>query len=163
MHDLFELNLNILETNLINIFLLIGILLYANKVSFSNSLNERKNEIKNSIEKAEKDLSLAIKFSEKMEDNLKLNSFYLHEWKIKYESEKQEIIKNQYKGLQEKLRQVFATTDNLLLSFEKKRKANLEKYIILFVVSKLLRKFFFLSKDKKSKIISQIILNLEEA
>ncbi len=162
MHNLFELNLDILETNLINILLLIGILLYVNQVSFSNTLNERKNEIQKSIEKTEKDILLSSKFSDKIEENLKLNLFYLHEWKSKYESQKKEVIKVQYSQIQEKLKQIFSATENLLESFEKKSLANLEKYLILFVVGKLLRKFFFLSKDKKSKIINKIILNLEE-
>ncbi len=163
MHHLFELNTNILETNLINILLLIGVLLYANKVSFSLTLNERKIEISNNIEKSEKDLLLATKFYEKIEENLKQNAFYLSQWKVKYSNEKQESIKLQYQNIQEKLSQIFSATDNLLISFENKRIANLEKYISLFIVAKLLRKFFFLSRNKKSKIINQIILNLEEA
>ena len=41
-----EFNTNILETNIINIFLLFGLLFYANKVSFSGTLEERQKEIK---------------------------------------------------------------------------------------------------------------------
>ena len=40
-----EFNTNILETNLINIFLLFGLLFYANKISFSVTLKNRQTEI----------------------------------------------------------------------------------------------------------------------
>ena len=51
-----EFNTNILETNIINIILLIGLLLYANKVSFSGSLESRQKEIIQTIENAQKDV-----------------------------------------------------------------------------------------------------------
>ena len=40
-----QLNPNILETNLVNILILIGLLVYGNKVSFSVSLENRQKEI----------------------------------------------------------------------------------------------------------------------
>ncbi len=162
MHSLFELNPNILETNLINIILLIALLLYANKVSFSSTLKERQININKDIEKAEKDVSLALKFYKKSEENLKLNSLYLYEWKGKYENEKQKIVKTQYDNIKQNLSQIFSTTESLFESFERKKLANLEKYLILFTVGKLLRKFFFLSKEKKAKIVKEIIHNFEE-
>jgi len=40
-----QFNSNILETNLVNILILIGLLVYGNKVSFSVSLENRQKEI----------------------------------------------------------------------------------------------------------------------
>jgi F0F1-type ATP synthase membrane subunit b/b' len=51
-----EFNTNILETNIINIFLLFGLLFYANKVSLSGTLEERQKEIIQTIENAQKDV-----------------------------------------------------------------------------------------------------------
>ena len=50
-----QLNPNILETNLVNILILIGLLVYGNKVSFSVSLENRQKEIIQTIENAQKD------------------------------------------------------------------------------------------------------------
>jgi F0F1-type ATP synthase membrane subunit b/b' len=51
-----EFNTNILETNIINILLLFGLLFYANKVSFSGTLEDRQKEIVQTIENAQKDV-----------------------------------------------------------------------------------------------------------
>ena len=40
-----EINTNIFETNIINISILVGILIYANKVSFAPGLETRRNNI----------------------------------------------------------------------------------------------------------------------
>ena len=52
-----QLNPDILETNLVNILILIGILLYGNKVSFSVTLENRQKEIIQTIENAQKAVS----------------------------------------------------------------------------------------------------------
>ena len=51
-----ELNTDIFETNLVNISILIGILVYGYKTSFSQTLNDRQLEIITIIENAQKDV-----------------------------------------------------------------------------------------------------------
>ena len=51
-----QLNPNILESNVQNLVILIGILIYANNVSFSVSLENRQKEIIQTIENAQKDV-----------------------------------------------------------------------------------------------------------
>lgn len=162
MHKLIELNPNILETNLINILLLLCLIIYLSKTSFSLSLKERQEEIIQSLNKVEKDISSSLKFYEKNEENFKLTSLYLQEWKNVYEIEKIKIVSLKYENIKENLREIFKNTEALFESFEVNIKANLEKYLILLASGKLLRKFFFLSKEKKSKIIKEIILNLKQ-
>ena len=53
---LVQLNPNILESNVQNIVILLGILIYANNVSFSVSLENRQKEIIQTIENAQKDV-----------------------------------------------------------------------------------------------------------
>jgi F0F1-type ATP synthase membrane subunit b/b' len=162
MHNLIELNTNILETNLINILLLLGLLVYVNKTSFSLSLKERQNEISQNLAKVEKDIFSSLKFYEKSELNLKLSHLYVQEWRNTYEKEKIAIVESKYGNVKESLSQIFLNTESLFESFESKTTANLQKYLVLLATGKLLRKFFFLSKEKKSKIINEIIFNLEE-
>jgi F0F1-type ATP synthase membrane subunit b/b' len=53
---LVQLNPNVLESNVQNIVILLGILIYANNVSFSVSLENRQKEIIQTIENAQKDV-----------------------------------------------------------------------------------------------------------
>jgi len=83
-----EFNFNLLETNLINILLLIGLLLYANKISFSSSLENRQKEIIQTIENAQKDVIDASTYFALAEKGFKQSLFWLQSWKLLYEKEK---------------------------------------------------------------------------
>jgi len=74
-----EFNSNLLETNLFNILILLGILVYANKVSFSKSLSDRQLEIFNTIENAQKDVVSASNYYYQTEKGLTQSFFgYKH-------------------------------------------------------------------------------------
>ena len=92
-----EFNTNILETNLINIFLLIGLLLYANKVSFSGTLQNRQKDIIQTIENAQKDVLNASNYYYLAEKGFTQSLFWLQSWKVVYDKEKVEIVNNKYK------------------------------------------------------------------
>lgn len=162
MHKLIQLNTNILETNLINILLLIALLFYVYQSSFSVTLKERQNEIFENLEKINKDLKLSETFYEKSQQKLSFLSFYLQEWKAFYQTEKNKSVKEKYENIKENLEEIFLNTENLVKSLDRKTKINIEKYLVFLASGKLLRKFFFLSKDKKAKIIKQIICNLDQ-
>ena len=145
-----EFNTNILETNIINIFLLIGLLLYANKVSFSGSLETRQKEIIQTIENAQTDVLNASNYYYLAEKGFTQSLFWLQSWKILYENDKIEIVQNKYKTVKN------ALTEN----FENKTFVSLQRYIILITASKILRKFFFLSSKEQSKLVERIISDL---
>lgn len=155
-----EFNTNILETNLINILLLIGLLLYANKVSFSSTLEGRQKEIIQTIENAQKDVLNASNYYYLAEKAFTQSLFCLQSWKILYEIEKAEIVKAKYKRVKALLLESFSLTENLLKSIEKRAFLSLQSYIILITVSKILRKFFFLTEQEQSKLIELTILKL---
>ncbi len=161
MQELIEINSNLLETNLINILLLLALLFYVNKTSFSANLAQRQNEISQSLNKIEKDILISLNFYEKTEESIKFAYLYFQEWKILYEKEKINLASAKYQNIKENLEEIFKSTENLFYNFELNSKNNLEKYLILLVSGKLLRKFFFLAKDEKSKIIKEILLNLK--
>ena len=155
-----EFNTNILETNIINIFLLIGLLLYANKVSFSGSLETRQKEIIQTIENAQTDVLNASNYYYLAEKGFTQSLFWLQSWKILYENDKIEIVQNKYKTLKNALTETFKTTENLIQNFENKTFVSLQRYIILITASKILRKFFFLSSKEQSKLVERIISDL---
>jgi F-type H+-transporting ATPase subunit b len=155
-----EFNTNILETNLINIFLLIGLLLYANKISFSGTLEDRQKEIIQTIENAQKDVLNASNYYYLAEKGFTQSLFWLQSWKILYEKDKIEIVNTKYKTVKTGVTETFVTTEKLITNFESKTFVSLQRYIILITASKILRKFFFLSDKEQAKIIERTISNL---
>jgi F-type H+-transporting ATPase subunit b len=155
-----ELNTNILETNLINILLLFALLFYANKVSFSSTLENRQKEIIQQIENAEKDLESAKNYYTLAENGYTESVFWLQSWKSLYETQKIEIYQGKYKVVSQTLLDNFLTTEELINTFEKKAYLSLQRYIVLITGSKILRKFFYLSEKEQSKILENIIANL---
>jgi len=112
-----ELNPNILETNIINIGLLVGILLYANKVSFSVGLENRQKEIVQTIENAQKDVVKASNYYYLAEKGLTQSLFWLQSWKALYEKDKVDLVNTKYKLVKTGLTEAFATTENLVKVF----------------------------------------------
>jgi F-type H+-transporting ATPase subunit b len=155
-----EFNTNILETNLINILLLLGLLAYANKVSFSSTLENRQKEIIQSIENAQKDVSNATNYYVLAQKGFTQSLFWLQSWKSYYEKEKIEIVKTKYNFVKENLLQSFSTSESLVQNIEEKAFLSLQRYILLITASKILRKFFFLSEKEQSKLIELTISKL---
>ena len=155
-----EFNTNILETNLINIFLLFGLLFYANKVSFSGTLENRQKDIIQTIENAQKDVLNASNYYYLAEKGFTQSLFWLQSWKSLYDKEKVEIVNNKYKTVKAALTETFSTTESLIKNFENKTFLSLQRYIVLVTASKILRKFFFLSEKEQSKLIELTISKL---
>jgi len=155
-----QLNPNILETNLVNILILIGILLYGNKISFSVSLENRQKEIIQTIENAQKDVVNASNYYYLAEKGFTQSLFWLQSWKSVYEQDKIDLVNNKYKLVKTGLTETFTTTENLITNFESKSFVALQRYIILVTASKILRKFLFLSDADQSKVIEVTISKL---
>jgi F-type H+-transporting ATPase subunit b len=155
-----QLNPNILETNLVNILILIGILLYANKTSFSVSLENRQKEIIQTIENAQKDVQNASNYYVLAEKGFTQSLFWLQSWKSLYEKDKIELVETKYKLVKTGLLETFTTTENLIKNFETKAFISLQRYLIFVTASKILRKFLFLSESEQSKLIEVTISKL---
>jgi F0F1-type ATP synthase membrane subunit b/b' len=155
-----QLNPNILETNIQNIAILLGVLLYANKVSFSTSLENRQKEIFQTIENAQKDVLNASNYYYLAEKGFTQSLFWLQSWKILYEKDKVDLVNSKYQLVKSGLEETFSTTENLIKNFENKAFISLQRYIIFITASRILRKFLFLSEAEQSKIIEITISKL---
>ena len=155
-----QLNPNILETNLVNILILIGILLYGNKISFSVTLENRQKEIIQTIENAQKDVVNASNYYYLAEKGFTQSLFWLQSWKSVYEQDKIDLVNSKYKLVKTGLTATFNTTESLISNFESKSFVALQRYIILVTASKILRKFLFLSDADQSKVIEVTISKL---
>ena len=155
-----ELNPNILETNVQNIVILLGVLLYANQTSFSVSLENRQKEIIQTIENAQKDVANASNYYYLAEKGFTQSLFWLQSWKVAYETDKIDLVNNKYKVVKTGLEESFKTTENLIQNFENKAFLSLQRYMIFITASRILRKFLFLSENEQSKIIETTISKL---
>ena len=161
-HDepFFQLNPDIFETNVINILILLGVLLYANKVSFSKGLEERQLEIIKVLENAQQDVVNASNYYYQAEEGFTQSLFWLQSWKALYEKEKIDLVNKKYIFVKAALLETFATTENLIKNFEKKAFLTLQRYVIYVTVSKILRKYFLLSENEQSRVIEVTITKL---
>jgi F0F1-type ATP synthase membrane subunit b/b' len=155
-----EFNPNILETNVINILLLIGLLVYVNQTSFSKNLENRQIAIIQSIENVQQDLVKASNYYNLAEKGFSQTVFWLQTWKNIYQKEKLEIVTLKYNTVKKSLSETFFAIESLIKNFEKKAFLSLQRYILLITASKILRKFLFLSEKEQSKLIELIISNL---
>jgi F0F1-type ATP synthase membrane subunit b/b' len=155
-----QLNPNILETNIQNIVILLGVLIYANKVSFSVSLENRQKEIISTIENAQKDALNASNYYYLAEKGFTQSLFWLQSWKMLYEKDKVDLVNNKYKLVKTGLEETFITTETLIKNFENKAFISLQRYIIFITASRILRKFLFLSEAEQSKLIEITISKL---
>jgi F-type H+-transporting ATPase subunit b len=155
-----EFNSNILETNLINLLILIGLLIYANKISIQPGLDLRRDEISQIIEKAQKDVLDASTYYSDAEKGFIQSVFWLQSWKSIYQKEKLEIVNNKYKIVKTGLSETFRLTENLIKNFETKSFLSLRRYILFIIASRILRKFLFLSEIEQSTVIEGTIAKL---
>ena len=154
------LNTNILETNVINILILIGLLLYANKISFSSILNERKVEIMRTLENAEKDTTVALNYYLLAENDFMLGILFLELLKMESNIEKEYIANIKLKKIKENVSKAFFVTKGLALKFKVKALYQLKRYILLAFTSKIIRKFHFLEEKDRKRLLNLVIYNL---
>ncbi len=152
-----EFNFDILETNTVNIFLLIALLAYVKKTSFDPNLETRQQEIIQSIENAQKDFLNALEYYSFCEKIFQQTFFWLQYWKTSYETEKKLIVRSKYILVKKIIQQSITATRSLIKNFEKKSFLSVQKYINYFVASKILRKFFTLTEKEQSKLIEVTI------
>jgi F0F1-type ATP synthase membrane subunit b/b' len=156
-----EINSNFLETNVFNILLLVGLLIYGYKVSFSVSLENRQKEIVQTIENAQNDVLKATNYYFLAEKGFTQSLFWLQSWKTIYEKDKIDIVETKYKQVKTGFIETFSTTENLITNFEKKAFLSLQRYILFLTASRILRKFLDLSEAEQSKLIETTISKLE--
>ena len=155
-----QLNTNFLETNVANISILIGLLIYGNNVSFSPGLAKRQEEIILTIENAQKDVLNASNYYYLAEKGFTQSLFWLQAWKGLYEKDKIEVVNQKYKQVKSGLSETFSTTESLIKNFESKAFLSLQRYMIFVTASRILRKFLFISEAEQSKLIEVTISKL---
>lgn len=148
-----KFNFDLIETNTINIFLLIALLVYAKNVSFGPSLEKRQEEIIFKLENAQNDFVKAADSYYIAEKTVTQNFFCLQSWKNIYDEEKKTIVQNKYLLMKNVLDQNFLASKKLVQNLETKYFLCLQKYVLYIVAVKILRRFFSLSQKEQSKLL----------
>ena len=84
----------------------------------------------------------------------------MQSWKVLYEKDKTEFVTSKYNLVKKGLTETFETTESLIINFENKAFASLQRYMIFVTASRILRKFLFLSEKEQSKLIEVTITKL---
>ena len=158
--EFLTINTDIFETNVINLAILISLLIYAYKVSFSPSLENRQKEIIQTIENAQNDVVKTSNSYYLAETGFTQSLFWLQSWKVLYEEEKIQAVQTKYKQVKLGLLDTFETTAKLVDNFEKKAFLSLQRYILYITASRILRNFLILSQKEQSKFIEVILTRL---
>lgn len=153
-------NGNILETNLVNIILLFIILYYAIKTTFNLTLEKRKTEIVQTLTLTQKDLLNSSNYYNISIESFRINRSLLEMDRISCSQEKLDNVLSKYSIAQQKFFEIFLGTENLFKNFEKKAFITMQRYIMLTIAGKIIRKFLSLSKKEQSQFIEQIVLKL---
>jgi F0F1-type ATP synthase membrane subunit b/b' len=155
-----ELNTNIFETNIVNISLLLGLLIYGYQTSFRDTLKDRQVAISQVIENALTDSLVAARYYKSVQEGCKQCLFCLESWKKMYEKEKIEIVTNKYKQVKSGVVEIFDTTETFIENFETKSFLSLQRYILFLTSSRILRQFLRLPATKQSSFIKKTLETL---
>lgn len=159
---LLKFNTNIFETNIINLAILIGLLIYIYKTSFTVTLENRRQEIIQAIENSQRDVQKASDHYYLAEKGFTQSLFWFQTWKKQYDEEKVNIIKRNYNSVRFGLANVFSATEDLIETYERRFFLSFQRYLLLTTASKILRRFFFLSEKEKTKLLEATVSKLEK-
>jgi F0F1-type ATP synthase membrane subunit b/b' len=145
---------------LINLLILIGLLIYGNKVSVQPNLEQREKEIRQTIENAQNDVVRASNYFYLAEQGFVQSIFWFDSWKSLSQKEKEKMVQKKFELVQTGLIESLTLTETLIQNFEKKSFLSLQRYLLFLTASRVLRKFLFLSEADQSKLIDTILFKL---
>lgn len=158
--ETFALNLNLLETNIINIFLLIGLLIYVKSTALDPGLKERQQEIYRQLENTKKDIFNSTEYYYLAEQAFSQNTFWLQSWQEFYKEEKYTLVNTLASTSFGFAASNIELTKNVINTLEKKSFLALQKYLLYIVTGKILRKFLTISEKDQSQLIESTLVKL---
>lgn len=162
-HDSTSLNTNILETGLINIIALLGILVYTGKDFLGSILEERKTLIVSGVQDAEDRLNEAQKRLNEAKKQLSQSSFVIAEIKVQTTQTKKTLLDGEAAQTKKDLINIF---DRALATFySKERQVFLEikQQIIFLTLQQIVTRTqkLFVPKEKAATLIDETISKLK--
>lgn len=158
-----SLNTNILETGLINIFLLLVILIYTGQDFLGSLLEQRKTTIINGVQDAEERLSEAQKRLDEAQNQLNQANFIITEIKEQTLITKKKLL--EFETLQAK-KDLIVRFDRALASFKSKERqlfVEIKQQIIGVVLARTIKRAqkTFSSSERANQLINDTINTLK--
>jgi F-type H+-transporting ATPase subunit b len=155
-----EFNTNLLETNLINILILLGLVIYVAKGFLNSSVDSRRKQILKTLETLDNNLSQANQRF--LESTKQLKQITIIISQIQEENRNQKILSlnRKHEKIKKEILNIFSI---LLETIEKSQKDSLQSvrsYLISFSIGKILIKFGKLNDKEQQKILDNIVMNL---
>ena len=157
------LNLDILETGLINIIALVAILIYTGKDFLWSILQERKNTIVKSIQDAEDRLSEANKRLSQAQKQLSQTEFVLSHIRIETKSAKKDLLKSDARIAKKELKIRFNRAVSSFRAKERNLFDQVKLQIVLTVLTRSVLKATetFGTKKRSEALINETLQKLE--
>ena len=162
-HKGIHLNPDILETGLINIVALLGILIYTGKDFLGSLLEERKTTIVKSVQDAEDRLNEAQKRLNEVKKQLDQTTFVINEIKSETTKTKKLLLKTESTQAKKDLKVRFDRALSAFRSKERQIFLEIKQQIILIVLNQSVSraKENFKSKERATALINETIDRLE--
>lgn len=157
-----EINTNILETNIINIVILVGLIVYVGKGFITNSVDQRRNQILKTLETLDNNLNQAnLKFidSTKQLEQINLIIFELQE---NNKNQKISSLNRKYEKFYSSITLLF---DFLVFNINKNKLdsvRSLERFLLTFAIGKVLNRCAKLNSRDQQKFLDSFILKFRE-
>jgi len=159
LHFELEFNSNVFETNIFNIFIVIGLLYYIYKVSYRFSLEAKQKEIFKIVENSEKNLFQSINYyllAQKLYQQFFLlftnNNQTIKEKKIFLINEKSQKLK-------EIIKDKINSSKKLLIKKKINKLVLTKQYLLYLVLSKIIKKYLFENSSFKNNLLISILKN----
>ncbi len=137
-----EINTNFLETNFLNILILISFLAYGYKLSYGPFLEGRKKGIITYAKKAKNRSLKSLDYCFLAEENLTKAFFYLQSWKGLCCTDKLKLLKSRYKFLKVDILKTHDFIENIFASNETKIFSFSKKHALTILANEILKEFF---------------------
>jgi len=139
--QLFELNTNLLETNLFNILILIGLILYVAKGFFTSTVETRRSQIIKSLDNLDKNLVSANQRFLESNKQLKQIDLLIESLQKENNEQKYRSLDNKYNILVKNTNRLFDLSQLTIENTAQDTFVFLQKYLVTLVIGMLLIKF----------------------
>jgi len=156
------INTNILETNIVNILILIGLIVYVGKGFITNSVDQRRKQILKTLETLDNNLAQAnLKFIESNKQLEQIN-LIISELQENNKIQKKSSLNRKHEKIQTVLNTLF---EILVLNINKNKTeslAFLKRYLLIFSIGKVLSRFKKLNYPEQQKILDNFLFKFQE-
>jgi len=158
-HHGFGINTNILETNLINIILLVALIVYAAKNALLNSIDQRREQILKALNTLDDNVVESQLTFIRSNKQLQQINLILSQLQKENTANKLSALKRKYHKLSVDVDNLCDLSVQLIERNSSEGIKSVERYLFYFAIGKVLTKFVKLTPKEKQQILETVIMN----